>query len=432
MNQNVYDIADYPQALEDIGAVINGIIADIKSRQQGESRPGAVILIPSGDYPLRTPVLIDISYLKIQGCGHGFTSSSIRFNTSEEALRDWHEKWPGGSRILVELEECAAFTVRRSGDPRISSVEFENFNIDGLHFRGGDDPENTYLNGLTGILVDCENDSFRFTQMGLIYLEHGIVCRRSDAVTIHDNFIAECGSCVELLDFGQVAKITDNLIGAGYRADSILIQNYAGALVANNNVFPRGKSSLRLSVCVRCGVTGNRFHSFYPGMLVMDSGCAEVLIASNHFLRDHEPWPPMQRYDSGADDTLGLIVIAGDDNSLLANHISETIEPKYLKPENTRPVIIRVKEGHGNRISDNHIVATAQPSADQEDQACYMAQIGALLSTGGIRPMPVIAVMIDSGSYGNIITDTCDAYEARLDRKVNRFRPLPAIESGTI
>lgn len=67
--------------------------------------------------------------------------------------------WPGGSRILVEISAGAedaesagaAFYVERDGNPRISSVEFENFCIDGLHFVddgfGKADPENTYING---------------------------------------------------------------------------------------------------------------------------------------------------------------------------------------------------------------------------------------------------------------------------------------------
>ena len=138
-SKNYYDVTEWKvgNPYEDIGEVINSIIADIKSRQtekdrNEEGKPGAVIYIPSGDYHLRTQVVIDISYLKIMGSGHGFTSSSIRFNTSESDLSHWHEVWPGGSRVLVELqpkdedEGCsgAAFYVKRSGDPRISSVEF--------------------------------------------------------------------------------------------------------------------------------------------------------------------------------------------------------------------------------------------------------------------------------------------------------------------
>jgi inulin fructotransferase (DFA-I-forming) len=109
------------------------------------------------------------------GSGHGFVSSSIRFNTPADEWANLHDIWPGGSRILVDLcpqagdEEHAgaAFYVKRSGAPRISSVAFENFCIDGLHFiddgLGNNDPENSYTNGKTGIYIASAQDAFRIT-----------------------------------------------------------------------------------------------------------------------------------------------------------------------------------------------------------------------------------------------------------------------------
>ena len=158
---NFYDVTKWNggNPYEDIGAVINSIIADIKSRQNNADvneggKPGGVIFIPSGDYHLKTQVVIDISYLKIMGTGHGFTSSSIRFNTPSSDWANWHEVWPGGSRVMVDIvpkenneASGAAFYVKREGNPRISSVEFENFCMDGLHFvddgTGEPNPENT-------------------------------------------------------------------------------------------------------------------------------------------------------------------------------------------------------------------------------------------------------------------------------------------------
>ena len=66
--KNYYDVTDWNTGnpYEDIGEVINSIIADIKCRQseadvEEGGKPGAVIYIPSGDYHLRTQVVIDIS-----------------------------------------------------------------------------------------------------------------------------------------------------------------------------------------------------------------------------------------------------------------------------------------------------------------------------------------------------------------------------------
>lgn len=189
-HNNYYDVTQWHigNPYKDIGEVINSIILDIKKRQTATDinnggKPGAVIYIPPGDYHLKTQVFIDISYLKIMGAGHGFVSSSIRFNTPAVEWAYLHDIWPGGSRILVDIcvhpgdEEHAgaAFYVKRSGAPRISSVAFENFCIDGLHFiddgLGNNDPENSYINGKTGIYIASAQDAFRITGMGFIYLE---------------------------------------------------------------------------------------------------------------------------------------------------------------------------------------------------------------------------------------------------------------------
>lgn len=446
--ENYYDVTRWPvgNPYQDIGEVINSIIADIKSRQtetdiNDGGKPGAAIFIPPGDYHLTTQVLIDISYLKIMGAGHGFVSSSIRFNTPADEWANLHDLWPGGSRILVDLcpqdgdEEHAgaAFYVKRSGAPRISSVAFENFCIDGLHFvddgLGNNDPENSYTNGKTGIYIASAQDAFRITGMGFIYLEHGLTAYNSDAMAIHNNFIAECGNCIELRGAGQASKITDNLIGAGYKGYSIYAENFGGLLISTNNIFPRGASSVHLSGVVRSSITSNRFHSFYPGMLVLENNCAENLISANHFLRDREPWPPMQAYDNGLDDAYGLLHINGSNNSVIANHISETIDVQYLKPQGIKPVIIRLVSGKGNYIANNHIVATTETSAAQaqpsEEDACFAAQVSALLTTARLKELDAVAVQVEKESAQNTILDSGSDAQVVIDRARNAFRATP-------
>ncbi|MDT8626366.1 right-handed parallel beta-helix repeat-containing protein [Klebsiella grimontii] len=451
--ENYYDVTRWPvgNPYQDIGEVINSIIADIKSRQtetdiNDGGKPGAAIFIPPGDYHLTTQILIDISYLKIMGAGHGFVSSSIRFNTPADEWTNLHDLWPGGSRILVDLcpqdgdEEHAgaAFYVKRSGAPRISSVAFENFCIDGLHFvddgLGNNDPENTYTNGKTGIYIASAQDAFRITGMGFIYLEHGLTAYNSDAMAIHNNFIAECGNCIELRGAGQASKITDNLIGAGYKGYSIYAQNFGGLLISTNNIFPRGASSVHLSGVVRSCVTSNRFHSFYPGMLIMENNCAENLISANHFLRDREPWPPMQAYDNGRDDTYGLLYIEGSNNSIIANHISETLDVQYLKPRGIKPIVIRLVAGKENYLANNHIVATTEASAAQaqpsEEDACFAAQVSALLTTDRLKALDAVAVLVEKSSAQNTILDSGSDSQVLMDRAVNAFRATPV--PGTI
>ncbi|MFC7597820.1 right-handed parallel beta-helix repeat-containing protein [Terrabacter sp. GCM10028922] len=440
--KNYYDVTTWPvgDPSEDVGAVINSIIADIKDRQKvtdanSGGKPGAVIYIPPGDYHLRTQVLVDISYLKIAGSGHGFASTSIRFNLPEEEWPDLHELWPGGSRILVDTpvngaeEECtAAFRVERGGSPRISAVEFSNFCIDGMHFEpdgSATHRENTYINGKTGIYVASSNDSFRVTGMGFVYLENALTVYNADALSVHDNFIAECGSCVELRGWGQACKITDNLVGAGFRGHSIYAENHGGLLVTANNVFPRGASSVHLRGVTRSSVTNNRLHSFYPGMLILEANSSENLVATNHFLRDNEPWTPFLGVDNGVDDLEGLLSVSGSNNSVVGNHFSQVIDSRGVRPTGATPVIIRLVTGGGNFVSNNHVVALDVRSTSSD--SCFSAQVDALLTTQATDSLIVTTVMVDPESARNTILDSGSDTEVVVDRAVNAFRATPTV-----
>ncbi|MFJ4210573.1 NosD domain-containing protein [Paenarthrobacter sp. NPDC089675] len=439
---NYYDVTAWPvgNASEDVGEVINSIIADVKDRQNSTDtndggKPGAVIYLPPGDYRLKTQVLIDISFLKIQGSGHGFTSSSIRFNVPREEWPDLHELWPGGSRVLVDLPvgagedaQAAAFLVEREGSPRISSVEFSNFCIDGLHFTpdGSKLPaENTYVNGKTGIHVASANDSFRVNGMGFIYLEHALTIHKADALSIHDNFIAECGNCIELRGWGQASKITDNLIGAGFKGHSLYAENHGGLLVTANNVFPRGSGSVRLEGVTRSSVTNNRLHSFYPGMVVLAANSSENLVATNHFLRDHEPWTPFFGIDNGLNDDYGLVSVTGSDNSILSNHFSLIIDSGKIQPPGATPVAIRLVKGAGNFVSTNHVVAKDVRATSSE--SCFEAQVDALLETRTTDTLEVTTVMVDPGSARNTILDSGSDSQVIADRASNALRTTPTV-----
>jgi hypothetical protein len=446
---NSYDVTTWPvgDAADDVGEVINSIIAEIKSRQTATDerdggRPGAVIRIPPGDYRLRTQVVIDVSFLRIEGSGHGFASSSIRFNVPEDEWPDLHELWPGGSRILVDLppggagaggeeREGAAFVIERDGSPRISSVEFVDFCIDGMRFEadGSQLPsQNTYVNGKTGIYVGSANDSFRITGMGFVYLEHALTIYHADALSVHDNFIAECGSCVELRGWGQASKITDNLIGAGFRGHSIYAEHHGGLLITANNVFPRGASSVHLHGVTRSSITNNRLHSFSPGMVVLAANSSENLIATNHFLRDEEPWTPFLGVGNGRDDRFGLLRVDGSNNSVIGNHFSEVVDAETIRPTGATPVIIRLVAGSGNYVSSNHVVAMDVRTTSSD--SCFAAQVDALLTTAASDRLAVTAVQVDSDSARNTILDSGTDFEVVLDRAANAFRATPGIPAG--
>lgn len=443
MSKNYYDVTKWHigDPFEDIGEVINSILSDVKNRQNKTDvddggKPGAVIYIPPGDYHLKTQVVIDVSFLKIIGSGHGFTSSSIRYNVPENEWPELHELWPGGSRILVDLpcgtEEStrAAFYVSRTGNPRISSVEFSNFCIDGLHFvedgSNEKNPENTYVNGKSGIYVASANDSFRITGMGFIYLEHAITIYHADALAVHNNFIAECGNCIELRGWGQASKITDNLVGAGFKGYSIYAENFGGLLITANNIFPRGASSVHFDSVTRSLVSNNRLHAFYPGMVILAKNSSENSVSSNHFLHDHEPWTPLQGRDNGLDDTYGLLSISGSGNTVVGNHFSEIIDKDKISPAGAIPVIIRVVAGSENYISNNHIVATRIESKTSD--SCFSSQVEALLTTNAPESLEVKTVLIEEQAFGNTVLDSGFETQVEMDMEVNAFRatPIPA------
>lgn len=382
-------------AYTDIGAVMNSIIAKVKADQPNQaSRPGAVIYIPPGDYPLRTRVVVDISYLQIKGSGHGFMSLSYRYNSGTSG---WAEINPGASRIRVEnTDGPEAFLVGRSASPRIASVEFRDFCLDGVHFTPN---ENSYRNGRTGIRFSSASDSCRVEGMGLLYLEHGIVAYGADAINITNNFVAECGSCIELQGYGFASKVTNNHVGAGYVGYSIFVEGHEGLLVSGNNVFPRGRSMVHLKNVNRCSVTGNLFHAFYPGMIDMEGLNNNNLISANHFRRNRENFGVMQGYNNGKDDYYGLVFLRGDDNFVTGNLFYYDVPAANVTPLGAKPTIVRVVTGARNQITNN-----------------MMSYVS----------VPFFAVVLDGGSTATKILDSGTAAQVDTQFTSNfTLRPTP-------
>ena len=368
MTSTIYDVTTWTipaspatTAYTDIGAIVNSIIADIKVNQPSQaSKPGAVIYIPPGDYSLKTRIVIDISYLQIKGSGHGFTSSSIRYNSGDTS--SWYEIWPGGSRIRVENTDghSEAILINRGGLPRLSSIELIDFCLDGVSFTPN---QNSYTNGKTGIHSTAPTDSLRIVGMGLVYLEHGIVLSDVDALHITNNFICECGNCIELAGSGQACMVNDNLLGAGPYGFTIFAENHFGLIVSGNNVFPRGKSSVHLKNAVNNTITANRLHAFYSGMITTEGACHNNLIASNHFLRNVESFAAFQSVPHPQDDLFGLVQLNGSGNTVVSNHFSFDVPSGNVLPAGAKPTMVLVKSGNNNYVATNHHAASVSVNA---------------------------------------------------------------------
>lgn len=142
-------------------------------------------------------------------------------------------------------------------------------------------------------------------------------------------------------------------------------------------------------------------------------------------------WPPMQEHDNGLDDDYGLVHVEGTRNTVVANHVSEVIDPEHLRPAGARPVVVRVADGSGNYIAANHVVAMTESAAIGDDAAdsCFGAQVDAMLANECAVPLDMVAVKVDPSSTGNVVLDTATDAQADLDRSVNAFRPIPAISA---
>lgn len=355
---NVYDVTAWTiptrpkvTAASDVGAVINDIIRDIKKRQADpRAKPGAVIVIPPGHYDLRTQVVVDVSFLTIAGYGHGFTSLSIRYNSDTSG---WLELQPGSSHIRA-LVSGPAFLVKRAGSPRLSGIVFRDFCLDGVAFTPD---QNSYQNGRTGIEVASDNDAFLITGMGFVYLEQALIVRGADALRVTDNMIAECGTCVELTGAGQATLVTGNLMGAGPYGPTLRAENHEGLLVTGNNLFPRGRSLIELSGCLRSSVTANRLQGFYPGMIRLLDNCKENLVTANHFRRTVEGFPPFLGVSNGLDDLYGTLFVRGDNNLISDNVFAYDVPPDKIIPSGAQPTMILLAGGDANMVALNHVIS---------------------------------------------------------------------------
>lgn len=352
MAPTVYDVTTWTGSTvspyTDIGRVINDIIADIHSKQTTQTtRPGAVIYIPPGHYTLQTTVNVDLGFLTIKGSGHGFLSEAVRDDTNTSA---WVETLPGSSHVRIANTNQVGFYVNRSTNPtangRLDAVVFQDFCIDGVS------TSKPYLpgNGKTGIQVQYDSDSLRIEGMGFVYLAHAIVARNADAFNITNNFITECGNCIEMVNGSIVGKITNNYLISPWAGNSIFMENNDGVLISGNSILWGAR--IQLKAVHRACITSNKFVSNFAGMIVHETKCDQNLISANQFSRIFGDGGPARN-----DDLFGMVQVNGNENSVTANSFSFNVPPSNIVPSGATPTIILVKGGDRNFLATNLISA---------------------------------------------------------------------------
>ncbi len=190
-------------------------------------------------------------------------------------------------------------------------------------------------------------------------------------------------------------------------------------------MFPRGASSVCFDGVTRSSVTNNRLHSFYPGMVILRAGSSENLVASNHFLRDHEPWTPFLSVGQRAGRPQRMLCVSGSNNSIIGNHFSQIIDAQSIRPAGATPVVIRLTAGTGNFVSTNHVVAMDVHARSSD--SCFAAQVDALLTTDAATRLDVTTVQVDPQSSANTILDSGGESQVVADRSANALRPTPAV-----
>jgi inulin fructotransferase (DFA-I-forming) len=352
MAPTVYDVTTWPGATvspyNDIGLVINQIIADIKSQQTTQTtRPGAVIYIPPGHYTLQTTANIDIGFLTIKGSGHGFMSEAIRDDVNHSA---WVETLPGSSHVQIANNNQVGFLVNRATDPgangRLNSIIFQDFCIDGVS------SSKPYLpgNGKTGIKVQYDTDAIRVEGMGFVYLANALVVRNADAFNVTNNFIGECGNSIQMTDSSIVGKITNNYLISAWAGSSIFIENNENCVVSGNSLLWGAR--IQMKNVHRAVITGNKFVSNFSGIIVHETPCHEQLISSNHFRRIFGDGGPARN-----DDLYGMVHINGNDNSVTSNTFSFDVPAANIVPSGATPTVVLVKGGARNFLATNKLVS---------------------------------------------------------------------------
>ncbi|MGO4434441.1 right-handed parallel beta-helix repeat-containing protein, partial [Paenarthrobacter sp. RAF9] len=128
---------------------------------------------------------------------------------------------------------------------------------------------------------------------------------------------------------------------------------------------------------------------------------------------------------NGLDDLHGILTVSGSNNSVIGNHFSQIIDSASIRPEGATPVIVRLREGAGNFVSNNHVVAMNVHSSTSDD--CFEAQVDALLATDDVEDLAVTAVQVDPASARNTILDSGSDAQVVADRGTNAVRATPTL-----
>jgi hypothetical protein len=314
----VYNLLDWGAASDepslDAADAFDAIFDDLDQRD----RVAAAIFVPEGTFHLRRPVTLRHDFITIGGIGHGFATGTGN---------------GGASRIIVDAE--SGFVVpRRPGAPRVSSLVFRDFLLD-----GGSAAERR-----RGIAVLQDNDGVTIRDIALNAFGAAITLVAADAASITGNMILENSSCLRLEVAGIACVVANNRMGGKPDGVTAFFEGQERLVVAGNNIFPDGYANVVAKNCRHCAITGNQVQSYYTGAIHLEGSSNHNTVVGNDIRTGPGPDRPWNEGAGVARDAdFGVVRIEGDDNLFAGTSM-------YSEGSTNHAMV--VVEGEGNRLAD--------------------------------------------------------------------------------
>ncbi|PFN98553.1 hypothetical protein COJ85_20955 [Bacillus sp. AFS076308] len=294
---------------------------------------GGVIELPAGEMWIYDKIIINRSYVTIRGVNAG-TRSHV--DAEEPPGPDQPAlDHPGGGSKLVLGDGCTIGIIseKRDGAPRVSSIQLENFLIQG---RGTD-------NGQIAVNIEQDNDAVRIIGVSTIAVGMGLRLVGADACTVRGCWISEVHDGLHSLGSSQQLLVANNYFGAQPGGRSVYLENPEWANIVGNNIYPDGHVCLEAKGAQNCTFTGNNIQSYYTGAVIIN-GDGNLFSGKVQARRDLGNW---KQDPIGRDGLYGLIHVDGNDNHITASSINSD------QPENDTRILIM--GGNGNWVTNTKI-----------------------------------------------------------------------------
>lgn len=304
----------------DNAKVFNRIISQM-------GKQGGTIYIPAGTYYVKSPVNIDRSYVSIVGDNSGLRSGIDRGDNKSQA-------GGGGAQVML-ISGVTGFKIHGS-QTRLSGITFKGFQIKGQNNNG------------FGIKGETDTDGVTISDMVINNVGLGVELKGADAVSIHNNWIAETKSSLKLSGSSQQANISNNSMGAQPGGVTIDMENPDRYTISGNNLYPDGSAVINLYNPVHGSITGNTISSYYNGVINMLPNSRGNLGNSNVISNNVISVESWKRNPAGRDSKWGIMHIEGYTNRIDGNQIIANGAPSNYSG-------ILIMRGNNNRLNANSI-----------------------------------------------------------------------------